>query len=86
MPIENSNQKNAITKTNNHVPICPSRKTCFATCTNKPLLKTKQAKENDQISHAPTHPLHCVKNSFFFLTIVSKHICTTPFDCFDLEW
>ena len=29
---------------------------------------------------------HCVKKSFFFLTIISKHICTTPFDCFDLEW
>lgn len=30
--------------------------------------------------------VHCVRKSFFFLAIISKHICTTPFDCFEREW
>lgn len=47
--------------------------------------ETNNLKITKQATQLKPHA-HCVKNSFFFLTIISKHICTTPFDCFDREW
>lgn len=57
------------------------KKTCFS--------ETKTHKCAGRVRNPTPKPhahTHCVKNNFFFLTIISKHICTTPFDCFDLEW
>jgi hypothetical protein len=60
-----------------------SNNLCYA-CTpdkNASQDQTVSKKNQDQQAQA-----HCVRKSFFFLTIISKHICTTPFDCFEREW
>jgi hypothetical protein len=66
------------------------RYTLDETCFPKPEFQIRSKsdeKKGKMWKPSKPHPnTHCVKNNFFFLTIFSKHICTTPFDCFDLEW